>query len=330
MRSKKNKKKLMIAVTLAVVAVFILLNSMNSNKAAMQQQQATIQELNKKIMAAQKTQVAAPQTNKIKAVVAAQDIKAGDVFVKENLKLEEFEKEELPPNYFKTEAMVVGKKAGKNVAVGGFVTVSEIQVLDAGSIEIPNDSRAVTIPVNKFKGIASYIKVGTKVDLLISGTPPEYVAQNVKIVSFEALNNQINPSDPNALNKMDTSLLTATNASAITFLIPVNTVPNILDAIDRGQLRLITRNNNDEKIVIKEEELPPPPDEAALSNLPELPEEDIAPVPETPQIKEREITFIKANSIETITIEEDGSTTVSGNIGSDFDKKLKNLLDTLN
>lgn len=338
MRSKKNKKKLMIAITLAVVAVFILLNIVNSNKAAQMKQQATIEELNKKILEAQKnkTETNVPQGDKIKAVVAAQDIKAGDIFTQESLKLQEFSKEELPPNYFKTVAMVVGKKAGKNIVTGGFITVSEIQVLDAGSIEIPNDARAITIPVSQFKGIASYIKVGTKVDLLISGSPPEYVAQNVRIVSFEAMTTQTNPADPNALNKVDNSLLTAINASAITFLIPLELVPKVLDASEKGQLQIITRNNNDEKIVVKEEELPPPPEEAALSNLPELPDEEKEsveapiPEPEAPKPKTREITFIKANSVETISVDDVSAISSSGKIDTDFDKKLKNLLETLN
>jgi Flp pilus assembly protein CpaB len=338
MRSKKNKKKLMIAIMLAIVVVFVMLNISSRNKAAQLKQQATIEELNKKILEAQKNQSTSGNTqgDKIKAVVAAQDIKAGDIFTQESLKLQDFSKEELPPNYFKTVAMVVGKKAGKNIAMGGFVTLAEIQVLENNVIEIPNDSRAITIPVNKFKGIASYIKVGTKVDLLMSGETPEYVAQNVRIVAFEAPPTQVVPTDPNALSKMDLSYLNAVNASAITFLIPINLVPKVLDATEKGQLQIITRNNNDEKIVIKEEELPPPPDEITLSSLPELPDaekdsgEAPIPEPEAPKPKTREITFIKANSVETISVEDIKTISNSDKSSSDFDKKLKNLLDTLN
>lgn len=330
MRSKKNKKKVMIIVIIAVVGVFFMLNMANKQKEAELKQQAQLEEL-KRIEAQKQAAAQAPKEEKIKAVVAAQDIKAGDIFTQENLKLQDFSKEELPPNYFKTVAMVVGKKVGKNIATGGFVTASEIQVVDASAIEIPNNSRAITIPVNKFKGVASYIKVGTKVDLLMSGSPPEFVAQNVRIVSFETPTTQVTPTDPNALNKMDTSLLTAVNASAITFLIPIDLVPKVLDAAEKGQLQIITRNHNDDKIIIKEEELPPPPDEISISSLPELPEEEAPiPEPEAPKPKTREITFIKANSVETISVDDVSTISTSGQTNTDFDKKLKNLLDTLN
>ncbi|NLF83532.1 MAG: hypothetical protein GX568_06080 [Candidatus Gastranaerophilales bacterium] len=130
---------------------------------------------------------------------------------------------------------------------------------------------------------------------------------------------------------MDTSLLTAVNASAITFLIPIDLVPKVLDAAEKGQLQIITRNHNDDKIIIKEEELPPPPDEISISSLPELPEEEAPiPEPEAPKPKTREITFIKANSVETISVDDVSTISTSGQTNTDFDKKLKNLLDTLN
>ena len=329
MRSKKNKKKLIIAIVFGIVAAFSLFNSMNSKNDAVKQEMLA---LNKKLQEQQLQQqkqnpfVEEKKEVKYKAVVAAKDVKVGDTFVLESLKIQEFEKDELPDEFFKTKAKVVGKIAGKNIVTGGFVTENEIQEADSATIDIPNDTRAITIPVEKFKGLASYIKVGSRVDVLKVANPPEFIAQNIKVVSFEAI---VNPNVQ--VKNVDPSILTSKEASAITFLIPIDLVAKVIDAMFEGQLQVITRNNGDEKILMTEADLPPPPGEdLEISTLPDDVEEEL-PTPTMPEPDPKKIEFIKASNISTVEFEpgqiknmnQPKDDSLSG-------KKLKELLDMVN
>lgn len=328
MRSKKNKKKLIIAIVFGIIATFSFFNSMSGQKNDMKNEMKNeINKLNKKLQEQSKNSfTAVKNNNKIKVVIAAKDIKVGDVFVLESLKIEEYSKEELPKDYFKIKAMIVGKKAGRNIALGGFITSEEIQTIDNTTIDIPNDTRAITIPVEKFKGLASYIKIGSRVDILKVTTPPEFIAQNIKVVSFESiinLNLRTKSQTPDPFN------LTSKQASAITFLVPIDLVSVLIDAMFEGQLQVITRNNGDEKILVTEAELPPPPTE--ISTLPNTPMEVNLPAPKMPEPDPQKIEFIKASSISSI--EFDAEQLQGLNEPDDdslSDEKLKELLDMVN
>jgi len=329
MRSKKNKKKLIIAIALGGVATLGLLNNMNSQKAALNKLNAKLMEQNKAISSAKKNPFDVSKQQKkaeIKAVVTTKDIRRGDSFVLEALEVKKFsEKDDLPMGYFKTKAILVGKKASRDIARGGFVTEADIQAANDNEINIPNDTRAITIPVGKFKGLASYIKIGASVDILKVTDPPEFIAQNVKVVGFETAavpDSRIKQSLKNNLN--------AKKASAITFLIPIDVVPTLIESVLKGQLQIIVRNNNDEKIVTTEKELPPPPSAEKISVIPPPPPEKLPkpkPLPPSP----KEIELIQANRISKQTFKPDNiqlNTEKKDNTLSS--QKLKQLLDLVN
>lgn len=328
MRSKKNKKKLVIAIVFGLIATFSLFNSMNSQKTAMNQE---LHKLNKKIQQQGKQNPASAKNNsRINVVIAAKDIKVGDIFVLESLKIEEYPKDEVPEDFFKNKALLVGKKAGKNITTGGFITSKEIQSADNSTIDIPNDTRALTIPVEKFKGLASYIKVGSRVDILKVKTPPEFIVQNIRVVSFEE--RSINTSTASKKQKNKQVSLTAKNAGAITFLIPVDYISRVIDAMFEGQLQLITRNNSDEKILVTEADLPPPPGEIPeISTLPQDPTEEDLPEPKMIQPDPKKIEFIKASNISSVEFDaeqlQNMNTTQDDSLS---DEKLNELLDMVN
>lgn len=280
--NKKNKKKIIIAVILGGVALFTIFNSMNSQKAVMNEMNQKLAEQNKVITNLKQNPLEAEADNKkVDVVIAAQDIKVGDVLTVPMLKTASFNEKDLPEDYFSTTAMVVGKKTGKNITAGQFVTAADIQMDDLSAIEIPNDTRAISIPVDKFKGLASYIKVGAKVDLLKASDPskddssssassPEFIAQNIKVVGFE-MGNALATAAPatTGTTKINPQYLSAVQASAITFLIPLNLVTKVINAMSEGQLEIVTRNGNDFKTAVTEKELPAPP--SALGSDDELP-----------------------------------------------------------
>lgn len=276
---------------------------------------------------------AAPEVEKVKALVAARDINMGDIFVLEALEIREFASDELTEGveYYKTEAMIVGKKAGKNIAKGAFITAAEIQENDPTAIDIPNDMRAITIPVEKFRGLASHIKAGSRVDILKVSNPPEFIAQNIKIISFETNAPQVARRSVRDTGASEVNLATAKSASAITFLVSVDLVSNLLDAMFEGQLQLITRNNFDEKIVVTESELPEPPSSDQIASLPPPePVEDL-PEPQMPAPEAQTIELIKASSVTTMEIQPE-EYQISQDQGDDSlsDEKLIELLDMVN
>jgi len=307
MRSKKNKKKLIIAIILGVVATFSLFNSMNSQKAVINELNKKLQEQKHSLSDLKKNPFQAPQKEDgVKAVIAAKDIKVGDVFALEDIETKKFPEDEIPKEIFKNEAMVVGKKAGKNIAKGGFITQAEIQAADANTIDIPNDTRAITIPVERFRGLASHIKVGSRVDIIKVTDPPEFIAQNIKVVSFEAAAEPVT-TRRNA-NQPATNYMSAKRASAITFLVPLDLVSTLIDAAFDNQLQVITRNSTDEKIIVTETELPPPPsgEIASIPDIPDIPEKDKdLPQPAMPKPEPKKIEFIKASSINTVEVKSD-------------------------
>lgn len=337
MRSKKNKKKLFIAIILGVIATFILFSSMNSQKATLQQQQEIIDKLSKKIQSTNiKPVKQVKQDEKINAVVAAKDINVGDVLSLEVLEVKKFMEDEVPPNSFRNEASIVGKKASRNIAKGGFLTSTEIQTIDVNTIDIPNNTRAITIPSDKFRGLASHIKVGSRVDMLKVADPPEFIAQNIKVVSFEA--KEKTPTRGEKKQPDNDKYMTAKKASAITFLIPIDLVPELIDAMFDSQLQIIARNNTDEKIIAAGADLPPPPSGqdgsgANIPDVPDIPAPDNMdlPEPQLPAPTPRKIELIKASSRTSLELEpEEYQLTQERDEDSLSDKKLRELLDMVN
>ncbi|OGI01904.1 MAG: Flp pilus assembly protein CpaB [Candidatus Melainabacteria bacterium GWF2_37_15] len=338
--NKKNKKKVIIAVILGAVATIGIFNSMNSKQAALNDLNKKIQQQNAAISQLKKNPDGTDsKTKKISAVVAIQDIKVGDTFTVEMLKNQECKEEELPEGYFNNTSLIVGKKSGKNIVKGQFITSAEIQAEYINTIEIPNDMRAISIPVEKFKGLASHIRVGSSVDILKLSTPPEYIAQNVRIVAFEASGGTTASryNADSAGGKVNLEYLTATQASAITFLVPIDLVSRIVDNMVGGELQIITRNASDEKVIIAERELPPPPSsetptlELPPPNIPEEPSEEVGfTPPKLPPPEPKKIELIKASAISTIEFgeTEQAETNPQEDAAPSEDlNKLKELLD---
>ena len=105
------------------------------------------------------------------------------VFYK-NLK-KQYKKNELPPTFFFNENFVLGKIAAQDILAGKIVTNEDILAMSENSLNIPSGMRAITIPTSLIQGLASYIYIGSKIDLISIKSPPEFIAQNIKIIALE-------------------------------------------------------------------------------------------------------------------------------------------------
>lgn len=185
MRSKKNKKKLMIAISLGMVATMGVFSMMNNQKASIEAKLAQEQANALAAMQSQQSPAPAPQEETTNVILAKTDIKTGDIITLSKIEKKEYKKTELPPVYFVNENYVLGKIASQDILMGKILTDEDILATSANSINIPPDMRAITIPTSLIQGLASYIYVGSRIDLIAIKSPPDFIAQNLKIIALE-------------------------------------------------------------------------------------------------------------------------------------------------
>jgi len=304
MRSKKQKKQMMIAIILGILATLGISTMLNSKNAEMEKLNQQIAEQNNRLsqQAIAPTGIAIPQEEKINAVSAKIDIKTGDLITINKLEKREYKKNELPPGYFPNESFILGKTAAQDILSGKIIMNEDVSSANDKLLSIPSGMRAITIPTSSIQGLASYIFVGSRVDLVAVKSPPKIIAQNVKIISMET---NIDPNAPAAApaapapapteattNPVPTltsaNRVSADKSVAITVIVPVNSAENVIDAMNSGKIQILTRGANDNKIIsyrnyssnssirtsiasvssAKLPALPPPP---SLSKEPSLP-----------------------------------------------------------
>ncbi|GEM_PF-1620904 len=284
MRSKKTKQKIMIAIALGVVAFLGVMMMINGKNSEVEKLNKQIAEQNARLEqaaaapAAPAAEVSPPVVDTTNAVSIKTDIKVGDKITIDILEKKEYKKDELPSGYFTNESFILGKTASQAIPAGKILTKDDIMISDEANLDIPDGMRAITIPTSSLQGLASYIFIGSRVDLLAVKSPPAIIAQNVKIIALETAADQapqpapiqppppVKPADPAAASApaavpapvtepavvaASTSKvnLSADKALAITVLVPVNSAQKVIDAIISGKIQVLTRGKSDNKIV---------------------------------------------------------------------------------
>ena len=357
-RAKKNQKKMMIAISLGLVAtvgVFSMVNGQKAEVAQLSQQLAAQQAT---ATATMQTQTVAPVEDTTNTILAKTDIKSGEIITINKIEKKEYKKSELPPDYFFNENFVLGKTASQDILTGKIITGDDILAAGESTLNIPPGMRAITIPTSTIQGLASYIYVGSKIDLLAVKSPPSFIAQNIKIIALEttpevqAAASTPAPVDPAAAAPVAPAApgqpvssaattspvssgrknLSADKATGITVLVPISVAQKVIDAMMAGKLQVLTRGNSDDKIYRQHSSvninsiktgsiLPPPP--SGTGKLPSLPGV-ISPddIPEQPKF---EIEVISGSSKSKQSFDDTSDTQAS--VPS---KDLKNLLKLTN
>ena len=136
--------------------------------------------------------VAQPKPVKLtKVVVAKTDIPRGAIIQKDMLKVKEFVEDSLPKGTAKDVAEFINLPTKMEIFAGDIVTTEKVytDLRQAGFIGmIPEDCRAVTIPINNVTGIAGLLKAGDRVDIILllnsdGGTKSTVLMQNVLLLS---------------------------------------------------------------------------------------------------------------------------------------------------
>ena len=107
-------------------------------------------------------------------LVAADDIQLGARIEDKDLKLVNIPETDVPRGSFRDKSQVIGRGAILPISSGDFILSNKIAGENAGSglpALIPQGMLAMSVRVNEVVGVAGFVQPGTRVDVLVTGTP---------------------------------------------------------------------------------------------------------------------------------------------------------------
>src|SRR5258706_10489126 len=126
-------------------------------------------------------------------MVAAEDIQVGARIEEHNVRTASFPAAGLPTGAYSKRSQVLGRGVIIPISKGEFILPSKLAPENAGSglpSLIPPGMRAVSVRVNEVVSVAGFVGPGTRVDVLLTGTPngssePQTttVLQNVAVIA---------------------------------------------------------------------------------------------------------------------------------------------------
>src|SRR5437868_4342802 len=110
----------------------------------------------------------------VDVVVAANDIQVGAKVEEHDVRLAKFPATDHPPGAYGKRSQVLGRGVVVPIAKGEFILPSKLAPENAGTglpSLIPPGMRAVSVRVNEIVSVAGFVTPGTRVDVLLTGTP---------------------------------------------------------------------------------------------------------------------------------------------------------------
>src|SRR5713101_8040155 len=180
----------------------------------------------------------------VDVVVAANDVPVGAKVEEKDVKVVRFPAADLPPNCFHLKTSVVGRGAILPIAKGEFFLPNKLAGENAGSgmpSLIPTGMRAVSVRVNEVIGVAGFVVPGTRVDVLLTGSPSgsagertTTVLENVAVIASD--------------QRLERSVAgEAQTAPVITLLVSPDDAQKLALAQSQGKIQLSLRNPLDTK-----------------------------------------------------------------------------------
>ncbi len=126
-------------------------------------------------------------------IVAADDIQVGSRVEEHDVRIARFPASGLPPGAYIKKSQVMGRGVIIPISKGEFILPSKLAPENAGAglpALIPPGMRAVSVRVNEVVSVAGFVGPGTRVDVLLTGTPngssesqTTTVLQNVAVIA---------------------------------------------------------------------------------------------------------------------------------------------------
>ncbi len=180
----------------------------------------------------------------IEVIVAADDLQVGARVEDHDIKIIKIRKEDLPPGAPRRRADVLGHGVIIPIARGEFILPNRLAGENAGSglpALIPPGMRAVSVRVNEVVSVAGFVTPGTRVDVLLTGTPGAGGEQETTTV----LQNVAVLASGHTLERTSTG--EAQNTAVITLLVSPDDAQRLTLASSQGHIQLALRNPLDTK-----------------------------------------------------------------------------------
>jgi pilus assembly protein CpaB len=175
----------------------------------------------------------------VDVIVAADDIQVGAKIEEHDARLVKFPAPDLPPGAYSKRSQVLGRGVVVPISRGEFILPGKLAAENAGSglpSLIPPGMRAVSVRVNEVVSVAGFVTPGTRVDVLLTGTPnggtePQTttVLQNVAVIA-----------SGNRLER--TANGEAQTTPVITLLVSPDDAQRLTLASNEGHIQLSLRN----------------------------------------------------------------------------------------
>jgi pilus assembly protein CpaB len=177
-------------------------------------------------------------------VVAANDIQVGSKVEEHDVRLAKFPVTEVPQGAYSKRSQVLGRGVVVPITRGEFILPTKLAQENAGSglpSLIPPGMRAVSVRVNEVVSVAGFVTPGTRVDVLLTGTPngsnesqTTTVLQNVAVIAAGHTLERTATGEPQ-------------NTAVITLLVSPDDAQRLTLASTEGRIQLSLRNPLDTK-----------------------------------------------------------------------------------
>lgn len=180
----------------------------------------------------------------VEVIVAANDLQVGARVEEHDIKIIKIPAADLPPGAPRRRSDVLGHGVIIPIFKGEFILPNRLAAENAGAglpSLIPPGMRAVSVRVNEVVSVAGFVTPGTRVDVLLTGTPTgageeqtTTVLQNVAVLA-----------SGHTLER--TSSGEAQNTAVITLLVTPDDAQRLTLASSQGHIQLALRNPLDTK-----------------------------------------------------------------------------------
>lgn len=180
----------------------------------------------------------------VDVMVAANDLQVGARVEERDIKIIRIPSADLPPGSPRKRSDVIGHGVIIPISKGEFILPNRLAAENAGSglpSLIPPGMRAVSVRVNEIVSVAGFVTPGTRVDVLLTGTPGGAGEQQTTTV----LQNVAVLASGHTLERTSTG--EAQNAAVITLLVSPDDAQRLTLASSEGHIQLALRNPLDTK-----------------------------------------------------------------------------------
>ena len=174
----------------------------------------------------------------IDVIVAANDLQVGARVEEHDIKIIRIPISDLPPGAPRRRSDVVGHGVITPITKGQFILPTQLAAENAGAglpSLIPPGMRAVSVRVNDVVSVAGFVTPGTRVDVLLTGTPQGSEQQTTTVLQNIAV-----LASGHTLERTSTG--EAQNTPVITLLVSPDDAQRLTLAQSEGHIQLSLRN----------------------------------------------------------------------------------------